>query len=1343
MFMALWRVRNGWLKFPLALIALVAAPAAQAAEAGSIVWQLPLTGPVGSVALAPNGDFYVVKHDQLLAFDATGDLLWEHHSEAAPFQPVPMVLDNGMILVTTAGTPAAVRVVTPEGDLAWQLQPRIVEQMPALLPGGDLLLMVSWHSFTAEELVRIGLDGEPVWATPIPSNYRSSPSVRGDGVICIPGGWGLREDGSIRWSIDGRNPDSQNAAIGIDGTAYFGTEHMDWDQTGYSYLYAVGTDGAVRWRYPAGPMVSSPAILEDGSITFGTLDGRVFALSPAGALVWERDLGSPVRSSPAVTADGAIWIGSEDGRLHALEAEDGRTRWEWLLGGVIRSSPAIGPDGRVYITADDAGVFIVQGGAPPAASAWPMFRHDAARSARNQVVGGPTVAPTQVTAEEGFERGAVTVSWFPAAWADAYEIWRGDTPEESGMIRLEESVTGATRYLDRTGDLDRIYHYRVRARNAEGNSDFSDAVEAMQQTRRWTVSLSGRVANAPALASDGSLRVVVLGADWQPRLVAVDLDGQIQWQSAVDPVSTGPLVAPDGTTYLVSEREVWAVDAAGEIRWRTPLPPVTGRLSPMPDGIALTGDNVLVVARETTWMYGFDPDGTLLWTTRIFVQSDPVLAVTPEGGILVAGRPGVISLHARNGLRLWEAPFPSTPKLAVAADGTIVGAGSGRLVSASPTGVENWNWQYGVFGAHALAPVVGPDGSVYLVSPQPSPRLTAFRADGSVRWAITDHFTSSPTLLEDGTTLVYRRAMLSAYDADGTAIWEMNAHGPDFPPLVPTALSPLVTTDGTILALVGTNVVAFNGPAPLATAGWPTARRDPSRTANLSGPAPAPAPLTDLAASDGTWVNLVRLQWATNSDLAFVEIWRSSDDDPSTAVQVGEVNPASFEFRDRDVPTGEGFYYWLRARNPAGTTPYTASVRGVATAVVSPLWEYDAGTNLFVPALGRDGRIHVAAADGRFLTLSSEGTLDWSYDELDPPLREPAVALDGTVHIHNGLEFVALNPDGSTRWKRPLPGGPTSAMTIDWDGTVFLAQNEMVEAIDTNGHRRWERIASHFSPALVALGPSGHLHLPGGNTVDRLHRNGTPADSLGELESRPGPIAIATDGSLYFAIPFTQLQALTPDGRVRFGFGGFHGGLREPVLGPEQRAFVTSQVASNWRTYAVGPAGEELWNFASEVSGLVATDTGGLILARPNHVTALDAAGQIHWQYDTSGFTPPPPFLTDDGRLVFSAGNRMIALQTDLRPATGGWSMWRADPQRSGRTVVSSRILDLRPENPGSWALSFAGKRGARCWVERSKNLSEWEVVIDTVAEAGVTRVTLDLSDDGQPLFLRIRSETE
>jgi hypothetical protein len=77
---------------------------------------------------------------------------------------------------------------------------------------------------------------------------------------------------------------------------------------------------------------------------------------------------------------------------------------------------------------------------------------------------------------------------------------------------------------------------------------------------------------------------------------------------------------------------------------------------------------------------------------------------------------------------------------------------------------------------------------------------------------------------------------------------------------------------------------------------------------------------------------------------------------------------------------------------------------------------------------------------------------------------------------------------------------------------------------------------------------------------------------------------------------------------------------------------------------------------------------------------------------------PTAPILTEDGRLCFSAGNRLIMLHTKLRPASSAWPMTRADAQRSGRTVASCRILTCGWSLDGELELRFAGQAGGVSW---------------------------------------------
>ena len=72
---------------------------------------------------------------------------------------------------------------------------------------------------------------------------------------------------------------------------------------------------------------------------------------------WAFKTGGPINSSPAIAADGTVWFGSDDGKIYAVSS-DGAPEWSFTTEGPVSSSPAIGPRGEVAVGSHDGNLYL-------------------------------------------------------------------------------------------------------------------------------------------------------------------------------------------------------------------------------------------------------------------------------------------------------------------------------------------------------------------------------------------------------------------------------------------------------------------------------------------------------------------------------------------------------------------------------------------------------------------------------------------------------------------------------------------------------------------------------------------------------------------------------------------------------------------------------------------------------------------------------------------------------------------------------------------------------------------------------------------------------------------------
>ncbi|MEK6228665.1 MAG: PQQ-binding-like beta-propeller repeat protein [Actinomycetota bacterium] len=185
------------------------------------------------------------------------------------------------------------------------------------------------------------------------------PQQRGD-FFAVNG-----KTGKVVWKKDFKRcaAASPTIAKGVVYQAYMDFSKCPQDRPGADgFVVAMNAKtGKERWRFKAGPVESSP-VLVNGILYFGSWDNRVYAVKASnGKKVWSFQADEQVNTGAAYAA-GRIVIGTDAGSLYALGAKDGRLIWRAQSNSTFGSreffyaTPTIAY-GRVYIGNTDGTMY--------------------------------------------------------------------------------------------------------------------------------------------------------------------------------------------------------------------------------------------------------------------------------------------------------------------------------------------------------------------------------------------------------------------------------------------------------------------------------------------------------------------------------------------------------------------------------------------------------------------------------------------------------------------------------------------------------------------------------------------------------------------------------------------------------------------------------------------------------------------------------------------------------------------------------------------------------------------------------------------------------------------------
>ncbi|MEQ9104596.1 MAG: PQQ-binding-like beta-propeller repeat protein [Rhodothermales bacterium] len=225
---------------------------------------------------------------------------------------------------------------------------------------------------SSDTLYSFTVDGALKWKFPTKGPIRSSPMVGNNEDIFVVSEdgrlYGLTNQGERLWGWStAYNSGSllrSSPTLGVDGVIYFG----DSDGRVHAVSSFDGLSIGGRWpkKVSDAAIVVPPVIARDRTIIVASTDGFLYALDPAGQLLWktQQNIGSvmvgmaliekditinlPTGDTRTTTAN-IVYAVSNDGQLYAVAGEDGSVLWSYPLTGPLRSGPVVGPDGTIYV----------------------------------------------------------------------------------------------------------------------------------------------------------------------------------------------------------------------------------------------------------------------------------------------------------------------------------------------------------------------------------------------------------------------------------------------------------------------------------------------------------------------------------------------------------------------------------------------------------------------------------------------------------------------------------------------------------------------------------------------------------------------------------------------------------------------------------------------------------------------------------------------------------------------------------------------------------------------------------------------------------------------------------
>lgn len=339
---------------------------------GYIKTSNPVFSPDGKTFYLPTAD----KVGDLNAFNAaTGEKRWTFAiPDAITYGGGAAVGPDGVIYQGARN--ATLYAVTPEGTAKWKYATGATNTrqdcFPAISADGGTVYALDGDNV----LHAINTDnGTARWTRPLEGTANKAAAIAIDRDGTIYAGtysyiYAFTKEGEELWKTSAAV--TEIGSFAIDGNTLYAA------QTGGAGLIAIDTtDGQMKWTAGANGDAYAPVVGKDGTVYFVDKGGKsLYAVGPEGALKWKFNAGAALTYCfPVLDDKGIIYFGASNGIIHAVDTRTGTEAWQMNTdasgdNAKIMSGMTIGTDGRLYVGYIGGNLIAIPVFAGPETSTW-------------------------------------------------------------------------------------------------------------------------------------------------------------------------------------------------------------------------------------------------------------------------------------------------------------------------------------------------------------------------------------------------------------------------------------------------------------------------------------------------------------------------------------------------------------------------------------------------------------------------------------------------------------------------------------------------------------------------------------------------------------------------------------------------------------------------------------------------------------------------------------------------------------------------------------------------------------------------------------------------------------